>query len=279
MFFNYDSIEIVAIGFVVSGIFTYFYSTSSPIINNESLVNTNSMPSELSTNLVDVAVQTEVNIPVEAATTYVNTGIQTSARMWVESVRNWITEILGTTSNAQYVDAGVQTMGPSTWSTVKQWFLEVLSVRGSELSSMGYNKVDKWRTGLDSIQSVNLHDSESPLTNMAFGSPNNSSLDKLLDPNDSASNITEVISESNLSLQNVGELIDPTQIALPISNISSIQEIPSVYQINDFSTYNNLLVLPDAQFSQVVIDGVNQYFVVLNNAILSVNPTLMNLFV
>ena len=36
MFFNYDSFEIVAIAFVVAGVFTYFYSTSSPIINNES---------------------------------------------------------------------------------------------------------------------------------------------------------------------------------------------------------------------------------------------------
>jgi len=66
---------------------------------------------------------------------------------------------------------------------------------------MGYNKVDKWRNDLDTKQSVDLHDSDSPLTTNAFGSPNNSTLDQLIDPNDSASQISEVISES--SLQNV----------------------------------------------------------------------------
>lgn len=56
--------------------------------------------------------------------------------MWLESIRNWITEILGTTpnpnSNPNYVDVGVQTNATSTWETVKQWFFEVCSVRGSE---------------------------------------------------------------------------------------------------------------------------------------------------
>jgi hypothetical protein len=35
--------------------------------------------------------------------------MQTSVRMWYETVRNWITEIPGTTTNPQYVDVGVQT--------------------------------------------------------------------------------------------------------------------------------------------------------------------------
>ena len=111
MFFNYDSFEIIAIGFIVSGILTYsFYKSAGPI-NNESLVNTNSnsdLSNNLTTNpasqLIDAGVQTEAN-------TYVNTGIQTSPRMWLESVKNWINEILGgaspTNPNPQYVDAGV----------------------------------------------------------------------------------------------------------------------------------------------------------------------------
>jgi hypothetical protein len=80
------------------------------------------------------------------------------------------------------------------WATVKQWFLEVCSVRSSELSSMGYNKVTKWRNKLDSTQSVDLHDTESPLTSLAFSSPNNSTLNKLIDPDDSASQVSPIIS-------------------------------------------------------------------------------------
>ena len=213
MFFNYDSFELVAIGFVASGVFLYSYFNSSPTINNESLVNTLSTP-DLSNNcpsqLIDAAVQTDTNIQVEAsvqaATTYVNTGMQTSARMWLESIRNWITEILVATPNPNpnYVDVGVQTNTISTWQTVKDWFRDVCSVRSSELSSLGRNKVAKWRNNLDSIQSVNHQDSESPLTNIGFGSPNNSTLDNLVDPNDSASNISEVVSES--ALLNLNEL-------------------------------------------------------------------------
>lgn len=209
MFFNYDSFELVAIAFVASGIFIYNFSTGSTTLNNESLVNTlsnsdlsNNLPS--TSQLIDVGVQTEVNIQVEAsvqaATNYVNTGMQTSARMWLESISNWITEILGTNPNPQYV--GVQTNTTSLWGSVKQWFLEVCSVRSSELSSLGQHKVEKWRTNLDSVQSVSLHNSESPLTNIGFGSPNN--IQNLVGPDDSASNVSEVVSES--ALLNLNEL-------------------------------------------------------------------------
>lgn len=215
MLFNYDLFEIVAIAFVVSGILTYSLYKSSTTFNNESLVNTLSN-SDLSKNLattqlIDASVQTETNIQVagaadasiQAVNTYVNTGMQTSARIWLESIRNWITEILGTNPNpqatGQYVDVGVQTNAISLWGSVKQWFLEVCSIRSSQLSSMGHNKVDKWRNTIDSNQSVSLHDSETSLTNIAFGSPNN--LQELVGPDDSASNVSEVVSES--SLQNV----------------------------------------------------------------------------
>jgi len=75
---------------------------------------------------------------------------------------------------------------------------------------MGHNKVDKWRTGLDSIQSVNHHDSESPLNTMAFSSPTNSTLENLVDPNDSASQVSPIISES--SLDNVTGAADATRV-------------------------------------------------------------------
>lgn len=123
--------------------------------------------------------------------------------MWLETLKNWINEILanspstGTTPNPNpnYVDVGVQTDATTLWETVKQWFFEVLSVRPSELSSMGYNKVERWRNKLESIQSVDQHDSESPLT--TIGSAISSTLNNLIDPNESASNISEVIPESS----------------------------------------------------------------------------------
>jgi len=207
MFFNYDSFEIVAIAFIVTGLLIQSLYISSPTPKNESLINT--LPkSDLSNNLnttsqlIDASVQTDANIQVEAsvqtANTYVNTGMQTSARMWLESIRNWITEILGTTPNpqagAQYVDVGVQTNATSVWGIVKQWFLEIYSIRSSELSSMGQNKVAKWRNNLDSNQSVDLHNSESPLESNSVNS--DSTLQKLVDPNDSASQISEVVSNS-----------------------------------------------------------------------------------
>lgn len=218
MFFNNDLL-FVASTFIVGGvILTYsFYNDIFPTINKgESLINTNSSLnsiSKLDSNIqldnlpnpsyVEASIQT-VNIKVEAgvqsANLYVNTGMQTSARMWLESIRNWITEILGTGTtpnpNSQYVDVGVQTNTPSTWATVKQWFLEVCSVRSSELSSMGQNKVTKWRNKLDTDQSVDINNSESSLTKITFHDPNDSTLDNLIDPNDSASNISEVVSEA-----------------------------------------------------------------------------------
>jgi hypothetical protein len=134
--------------------------------------------------------------------------MQTSARMWLESIRNWVNELLSSpnpqaSATGHYVDVGVQTNAPSLWGTVKQWFLEACSVRSSELTSLGQNKVDKWRNNLDSIQSTDLHNSESPLTRITFEDPSDSTLDKLLDPNDSASQISEVISESSLHVPSI----------------------------------------------------------------------------
>jgi hypothetical protein len=66
---------------------------------------------------------------------------------------------------------------------------------------MGYNKVAKWRNKLDSDQSVDLHNSDSSLTTLKFGS--DSELQNLVDPNDSASQISEVISESSLHVPSI----------------------------------------------------------------------------
>lgn len=225
MFFNYDLFEIVAVAFVVSGLLTFSIYNSSPI-NNDSLVNNNlslNSISNLNSNIqldnlpnqsyVEAGVQaSNIDAGVQAAT-HVNTGVQTSARMWLESIRNWITEILGTPSNPSivegYVDVGVQTNGTSLWTTVKQFFLEVCSVRSSELSSIGVGKVEKWINKLDYVQSVDLNDSDSSLTNIVFGSPDN--LQQLVDPNDSASQVSEKISglQNVESVSNVVETTGP----------------------------------------------------------------------
>ena len=92
--------------------------------------------------------------------------------MWLETINNWINELLSrpnpSVAGDLYVDKGVQTEITSLWGTVKQWFLDVCCVRSSQFTSLAYNKVEKWRNTIDSNQSVSLHDSESPLTNIGF---------------------------------------------------------------------------------------------------------------
>lgn len=240
MFFNYDSFEIGVVVFVVAGILTYSISKSSPIINNDSLVNTKSSLdtiSNLNSNIqldnlpnqsyIEAGVQaSNIDAGVQAAT-HVNTGVQTSARMWLESIRNWINEILGTPSNPSivegYVDVGIQTDGTSMWATVKNFFFEICSVRSSEISSIGVGKVDKWRNKLDSNQSVDLHDSNSPLTTLKFES--DSELQNLVDPNDSASNVSKVVSET------VNRVYDITDQAV----LTNLMEDPTVYSYFDIT--------------------------------------------
>jgi hypothetical protein len=278
MFFNYDSFELLAATFVVSGmLITYTFYKGSTTVNNESLVNTNSSLdsiSNLDSNIqldnlpnsqasfadqyVDVGIQTEVNIQVEAsvqsANSYINTGMQTSARMWYQTVKNWIDELLSKpAATGQYVDVGVQAETRSTWQIVKDWFRETCSVRSSELTSMGNNKVTKWRNNLDSTQSVDLNDSESSLTTLKFGS--DTELQNLVDPNDSVSNISEVISESSL-------------------------QIPSntVYDINVYNQefiYENLNNVSNHIDYSYVIDGVTHAVLVTADKIFTIDPNLI----
>ena len=265
-FFNYDSFELGAIAFVVSGILIYYYSGYSVVphakVNNNSLVNTNTVESSSvigSNQYVEASVQTanvQVDATVQAANHYVNAGMQTSARMWLESIRNWITEILGTTPNPQgglYVDVGVQTNAPSTWQTVKQWFLDVCSLRSSQLSSLGQNKVEKWRDKLDTNQSVNLHDSESPLTTLRFG--NGSELENLVDPNDSASQISSVVSEASLQV--------PSNSVYDINIYNQEFLYQSLTNQSNYIDYNH------------IIDGVNHTVLVIGNNLLTVDPNIV----
>jgi hypothetical protein len=97
---------------------------------------------------------------------------------------------------------------------------------------MGYNKVAKWRNKLDSDQSVDLHNSDSSLTTLKFGS--DSELQNLVDPNDSASQISEVVSNSAPNIN------------------SSIR----VYDMNNSADVLDLMNDPTVVFSNVpVADG------------------------
>jgi len=256
MFFNYDLFEIVSIAFVISGILTYsFYNSSGTINNSKSLVNTLSN-SDVSDNLnktqfIDASVQTEAPIQVEASVqalnTYVNTGMQTSARMWLESIRNWITEILGTNPNPnpQYVDVGVQTNATSLWCTVKQWFLDVCSVRSSELSSIGYNKVKKWIDKLDPSAANSTVESCNTVSSVS----SQSSLQELVNPNDSASNVSEIISESNLD-NRVYDVTDPEYLSLLINDDTvDFKIIDNIH----FAVSDNMLLSIDPSFYTLLV--------------------------
>jgi hypothetical protein len=110
---------------------------------------------------------------------------------------------------------------------------------------MVYNKVTKWRNNLDSIQSVDHHDSESPLTILRFET--DSPLQQLVGPNDSASNISEVVSESNL------QKVEST------SNVNS-----RIYDMNDPEVLADLMNDPTV-FPYLDTADKNYYFHVLDN--------------
>lgn len=178
--------------------------------------------------------------------------MQTSSRMWLESIRNWITEIWGS-PNPQYVDVGVQTNAPSLWGSVKQWFLEVCSVRSSELSSMGENKVNKWRNNLEAIQEASIFDSESPLTIIRFGT--DSPLQQLVNPDDSASNVSEIISESSLHV--------PSNSVYDINIYNQKFLYESLNNVSNYIDYNH------------VINGINHTVLVIGDKLLTVDPNIV----
>lgn len=115
MFFNYDSFEVVAIAFVVSGILIYslYYSSAAGThINNESLINTSSLSESIPDSIsvigpnnlqyIEANIQTadtNVETKIKATITYVNTEMQTSDRLWYESKLQNTVEPQTTASN------------------------------------------------------------------------------------------------------------------------------------------------------------------------------------
>lgn len=224
------------------------------------------MPVLESSNLqhVDQCIQTtaiNVEAGIQTSTTYVNTGIQTSARMWYETVRNWITEILSSPKpqvSAQYVDVGVQADTRSTFQIVKDWFRDVCSIRSSELSSLGRNKVAKWREGLDSSSVQSDHTIDTTTTN--------TTLDRIINPGDSASNISEVASESNLDnvVDNVvNNVVD--NVVAPVYNVTNPELYVNILRQRGVEAFSD----PD----------LNQAFLQFQDVVLTVDPNIVNYFI
>ena len=280
MLLNNDLLIVVG-SIIIGGIFTYtFYNNIFTTNNSESLVNTSST-SPLDTNIVtyisnstlqttapvthsptldtisnlplvnlnhlDVGVQVQIDQGVQASS-HVNTGMQTSNRMWLESIKNWINDILGTSSNSNpnYVDVGVQTGIKSSWELFKESINKFFDLKTSSISTPNQVRVDTWRSKLNSDQSINLHDSESPLTNIRFGT--DSPLQNLVGPNDSASQI----SESNLQivepiLQNVNERVTNTGRIYDMSNVKDVLDLMNdptvVFSVNSATLPGDDLII------------------------------------
>jgi len=78
--------------------------------------------------------------------------------------------------------------------------------------------------------------------------------------------------------------LDPSQ-STPSVDVNSVvseshlQQLVSVYDINDYVGYCNVICQPNAFFNHMVVDSVHQYFIHINDAILTVNPEIINSFI
>lgn len=212
MLFNYDSMPIVVVSAIVGGVLTYTF------LNIWNYPTTNS----LNESLVDTLPQLESNIKVDNLPTH------------------------------GYVDAAVQTESKSLFQSFKDWLRDVFSINETEVGTFGHDGVENWRNKIDSMQSLDLHDSESPLTKIGNTSPN---LENLILPADSASQVSEVISESSLNIP---------------SN--------SVYDINIYNQeflYESLNNVSNYINNSYIIDGVTHTVLVIGDKILTVDPNIV----
>jgi LAGLIDADG DNA endonuclease family protein len=111
------------------------------------------------------------------------------------------------------VNWGFQTISHEAFNPLaelfKDWLIDAFSINSTDVQSIGENAIINWKNNLDSIQSVDLHDSGTPLSSPVEVT---SELDKLLDPIDSASNISEVV--SNVSTIYTTDVVDNSYIEL-----------------------------------------------------------------
>jgi len=75
--------------------------------------------------------------------------------------------------------------------------------------------------------------------------------------------------------------LDSSQITPPVESVvseSNFQELTFVYDIIDYPGYVNAISRPDALFRHFVVDGADQFFIIVNDVALSMDPNVMNYF-
>ena len=98
--------------------------------------------------------------------------------------------------------------------------LEVFSIGSSEIDSLGYNHVQNWRNNLNSNQSVDLQDSETPSLR-STSEVSNKTIQNIVVPEDSVSNVGEVVSEV-ISDSSVSEATSTSP--LPVAEILQVPD-------------------------------------------------------
>jgi hypothetical protein len=142
-----------------------------------------------------------------------------------------------------HVDAEVQT-NSFLWDLFKSWFHKTFSINVSDIVRSPTDvKVENWMNKLDTSQSMSASD-------VISGS--------------SGSNIQNLVEVSDLIYDN---------------SESDLQELVSLYDIMDYTNYGNAMSHPDALFDHILVNNIHQYFIYINEFILSVNPDLINPFI
>lgn len=91
------------------------------------------------------------------------------------------------------------------------------------------------------------------------------------------------INNNNIQLDNMNSVASNTpnlnlgSAVESVSNVRASNNLLETAPISDYSIYNSLPCIPD-NISHIIVEGSHQFYIILNYAILSVNPDLMNLF-
>jgi hypothetical protein len=183
MLFNNDSMFIVTT-VIVGGLFSYSFYNFFTITHNT--------PNTIVYN--EVGIQTKSLIHTAPNIDTISELPETSYPVLEPNILH----------NKLYVETEVQTSYTSLWSMFKDWVKEVLNINSSDLGHTPTNiRVVNWVDNLDSTQIIS-----SPTMNSVISAQN------LVEINDSASNYGDIT---------IPQLIDPTQIPLPIDSTSGLE--------------------------------------------------------
>jgi hypothetical protein len=146
------------------------------------------------------------------------------------------------------------------------WIKELFDISSSDLGKTPTNvRVENW------MENLNTTTQHTP-SNVVISQVTHLNFQDSVQVNDSASNVGSVVSESNL-----------LEVANRASNLQDLVALPNrtptYYNIADFPTYSRLISLPDTKYSHIIVEGVHQYFVIVGDVILSVDPSVKNYFV